>query len=69
LTLTVSKKTFHDEREQYEKHKVFLYKEDFEKFTDKLNVAIAEIQKIKSEREIDTEDSVAEYSSVTFEEL
>jgi hypothetical protein len=48
---------------------VFLYKEDFEKFTDGLNEAIAEIQKIKSEREIDTEDSGAEYSSVTFEEL
>jgi hypothetical protein len=69
LTLTVSKKTFYDEREQYEKHKVFLYKEDFEKFTDGLNEAIAEIQKIKSEREIDTEDSVVGFSSVTFEEL
>ena len=33
LTLTESKKTYNDEGEgSYQKHKIFLYKEDFEKF-------------------------------------
>jgi len=32
LTITESKKTVHDEQVSYEKHKIFLYKEDFEKF-------------------------------------
>lgn len=37
LTLTESKKRFNrDGRFYFEKHKIFLYKEDFEKFTDGL---------------------------------
>lgn len=32
LTITESKKTVNDDRVSYEKHKIFLYKEDFEKF-------------------------------------
>ena len=37
LTITESKKRFEDDGKfYYEKHKIFLYKEDFEKFTDGL---------------------------------
>jgi hypothetical protein len=45
LTLTESKKRFNrDGRFYFEKHKIFLYKEDFEKFTDGLNEAIEYIK-------------------------
>jgi len=41
LTLTESKKRFNrDGRFYFEKHKIFLYKEDFEKFIDGLSEAI-----------------------------
>lgn len=41
LTITESKKRFGDDgRFHYEKHKLFLYKEDFDKFADGLMEAI-----------------------------
>lgn len=41
LTITESKKKFDkDGNPSYEKHKVFLYKEDFEKFAEGLEEAI-----------------------------
>ena len=45
LTLTESKKRFNrDGRFYFEKHKIFLYKEDFDKFTDGLTEAIEYIK-------------------------
>lgn len=45
LTLTESKKRFNrDGRFYFEKHKIFLYKEDFEKFTDGLSEVIGYIK-------------------------
>jgi hypothetical protein len=42
LTITESKKRFNKEGKQYfEKHKIFLYKEDFEKFTNGLSEVIS----------------------------
>jgi hypothetical protein len=41
LTITESKKRFNrDGKHYFEKHKVFLYKEDFDKFTENLHVVI-----------------------------
>jgi hypothetical protein len=41
LTITESKKRFDkDGNPSYEKHKIFLYKEDFEKFVEGLNGSI-----------------------------
>ncbi len=41
LTITESKKRFGDDGKfTYEKHKIFLYKEDFEKFMEGLNESI-----------------------------
>jgi hypothetical protein len=42
LTITESKRRFSNDQAKffYEKHKVFLYKEDFEKFLNGLNTAI-----------------------------
>ena len=46
LTITESKRRFQTEdgRFSYEKHKLFLYKEDFEKFTEGLSDAIMYIR-------------------------
>lgn len=46
LTITESKKRFNqgDEKAFYEKHKIFLYKEDFDKFTEGLTEAISHIK-------------------------
>ncbi|MEY4289057.1 MAG: hypothetical protein RLZZ30_1145 [Bacteroidota bacterium] len=49
ITLTESKKTFGDEGDgNYQKHKIFLYKEDFEKFREGLDDVLAKIDEIKS---------------------
>lgn len=51
LTITESKKKFlsndPDGKAIFEKHKIFLYKEDFSKFIEGLNIAIAEIRKVQ----------------------
>lgn len=48
LTITESKKHTHEDGSAtYEKHKIFLYKEDFDKFLDGLNDAFAEIDRLK----------------------
>lgn len=41
ITITESKRVGEDE---YEKHKIFLYKEDFEKFKDALNETVEHVQ-------------------------
>ncbi|MGD1842587.1 MAG: DUF3276 family protein [Thermonemataceae bacterium] len=44
LTITESKKRFKDDGYFYEKHKIFLYKEDFAKFVDALKDTVTHIQ-------------------------
>jgi hypothetical protein len=44
LTITESKKRFKDDGFVYEKHKIFLYKEDFAKFLEALNETIAHVK-------------------------
>ncbi len=49
LTITESKKHTHaDGTAHYDKHKIFLYKEDFEKFIDGLRDAYDEIDRLRS---------------------
>lgn len=49
ITLTESKKTFGNEGEEnYQKHKIFLYKEDFEKFREGLDDVLTKIEELKS---------------------
>ncbi len=77
LTITESKKRFdQDGRYHFEKHKVFLYKEDFDKFIDGLQETIDFIKKNhnfdlpQSERVLEEETiSSREYTSVEFEDL
>jgi hypothetical protein len=81
LTITESKKRLGKEGKMfYEKHKIFLYKEDFEKFTEGLREAvtfagngIASAADMKanvndSEEEIN-EVPASEFSDVDFDEL
>jgi hypothetical protein len=58
LTITESKKRFGtDGKFTYEKHKIFLYKEDFEKFIEGLNEAIHHIKENAPEVETNYESS------------
>lgn len=77
LTITESKRRFNAEQGKffYEKHKVFLYQEDFEKFSNGLNDAINFIltgerppEEEKPAREVPTEVK-PENVEVNFEDL
>ncbi len=55
LTITESKKRFNREgRHYFEKHKVFLYKEDFDKFTENLQVVIDFIKEAVKKQETES---------------
>jgi hypothetical protein len=81
LTITESKKRLGKEGKMfYEKHKIFLYKEDFEKFTEGLREAVTfagngtvpnadlKTNVTESEEEIN-EVPASEFSDVDFDEL
>ena len=44
LTITESKRRFKDDGFVYEKHKIFLYKEDFHKFMEALNETVNHVK-------------------------
>jgi DNA helicase HerA-like ATPase len=82
ITLTESKKRFQGEGKfQYEKHKIFLYKEDFEKFMDGLNETISKIGELKSNGYVapnaelnhnvqaENSEKSKEFSNVEFDDL
>ena len=74
LTITESKKRLGKEGKVfYEKHKIFLYKEDFEKFAEGLNDAVTYIYNGKDTSAVPEPSSDAETSnkksSVTTEEF
>lgn len=65
LTITESKKRFADDKSFYEKHKLFLYKEDFDKFIEGLQETIEHIQSLKDEAPSMEESVVAEKTAET----
>jgi hypothetical protein len=78
LTITESKKRFGDDGKFfYEKHKLFLYKEDFDKFAEGLAEAVAHIKTIAPPIVVHHHEhaGVAEtvsspsYSDVSFDDL
>jgi hypothetical protein len=77
LTITESKKRFNKEGKQYfEKHKIFLYKEDFEKFNDGLTDVISYIidkQPLPPVQLMDEEETDKEltesFTNVSFDDL
>ncbi|MDT8308181.1 MAG: DUF3276 family protein [Bacteroidales bacterium] len=79
LTITESKRRFNNENGKffYEKHKLFLYKEDFEKFSEGLTDVISFIKKEQEVVERTPENSIQKESveasntltDVSFEDL
>jgi hypothetical protein len=82
LTITESKKRLGKEGKVfYEKHKIFLYKEDFEKFTEGLKDAVAYIDNGKNEPSVPVPSAydepmddkstlaVEEFTNLEFEDL
>jgi hypothetical protein len=74
LTITESKKRYHrDGRFYFEKHKIFLYKEDFDKFSEGLAESIEFIKTEKPEpiepREEIKSENTENYTDVEFEDL
>lgn len=71
LTLTESKKNSMDDGNvSYEKHKIFLYKEDFEKFAEGLAEAIGYIKEQSgSSTEDSGEDKDSYTSDIQFDDL
>ncbi len=83
LTITESKKRFGENGKfSYEKHKIFLYKEDFSKFIESLQEVVDFIhdkqpEEVREEAEIiaeseepvEEEAAVKDYTSVEFEDI
>lgn len=87
IAITESKKKFNNSNGKffYEKHKVFLYREDVDGFVENLNEAVAELKELNKDvpeksrkkyenQSSDSEDKVEEsnsntYSDVKFEDL
>ncbi len=68
LTITESKKHTHDDgTAHYDKHKIFLYKEDFEKFRDGMMEAFDEIDRLKGTGDYIQEDNDAPRSSEQYD--
>lgn len=74
LTITESKKRYHqDGRFFYEKHKIFLYKEDFDKFIDGLVESVEFIKEANPVEipveAIEKQEATQSYTDVDFEDL
>jgi hypothetical protein len=70
LTLTESKKVNDNGRESFQKHKIFLYKEDFEKFKDGFDDVLAKIEELRGEENtLENKNGTNEVDSFTFESL
>ncbi len=76
LTITESKKRFgKDGKSFYEKHKIFLYKEDFEKFAEGLNEVVEYIKTANPQLTDDVSGGepeaamVGNYTNVDFDDL
>lgn len=75
LTITESKKIFNeDDSHSFKKHKIFLYKEDFEKFKTALSDSVDFIIKAKGEEVISNSDSKSSkndsnFTDISFEDI
>ena len=78
LTITESKKRFSENGKfHFEKHKIFLYKEDFDKFSECLQDIIEYIREnqpvqgenVDTDKVVDESETVANYSDVDFEDI
>ena len=66
LTITESKRRAKDDGYFYEKHKIFLYKEDFNKFVEALNATVDHVKdELMPEVDFSQFDNVDEEADVT----
>ncbi len=63
LTITESKRKLKDDTYTYEKHKIFLYKEDFAKFLEALQDTVNHVKE-----ELLTEDALADLNRLELEQ-
>ncbi|MBW7468478.1 PUR family DNA/RNA-binding protein [Pontibacter aydingkolensis] len=69
VTITESKRKFKDETFSYEKHKIFLYKEDFVKFMEALQGTIDHVKsELLTEEALAALEAPAPVAEVTTEE-
>lgn len=71
LTITESKRRYNDDGSYYyQKHKVFLYKEDFLKFTDALSESIKKVIEMNQQNSEEIEETVEEtFTNIDFEDI
>ncbi|WP_340114804.1 DUF3276 family protein [Maribellus mangrovi] len=83
LTITESKKRFGENGKfSYEKHKIFLYREDFEKFVDSLNEVVdyihenqpegvidEPVKNVEEEVVVEEKEPAKDYTNVDFEDI
>ena len=67
LTITESKRKSPDSN-IFEKHKIFLYKEDFEKFSEGLKDVLDKIEELKDSQEFTLKES-SHLSAIEFDDL
>ncbi len=76
VTITESKKKFKNETSVYEKHKIFLYKEDFNKFLEALTTTIDHVKTelmpefdfTQFDNDFSTSDENSDSLSIAFDE-
>ncbi len=71
LTITESKKRFNDDGSvSYQKHKLFLYKEDFEKFSDALGESFKKVIELNKEQSNELESKLNnQFTDISFDQL
>lgn len=71
LTITESKRKYNDDGTyHYQKHKIFLYKEDFEKFTGALSESIKKVIELKNEAGDNLAEKVdSKFTDINFDDL
>jgi hypothetical protein len=71
LTITESKKRFNDDGSvSYQKHKLFLYKEDFEKFSDALGESFKKVIDLNKEQSSELESKLNnQFTDISFDQL
>ena len=69
VVLTESKKNSTDGRESFEKHKIFLYKEDFEKFQKGLEQTLEKVKEIRSTGNFKQLEEESVTADISFEDL
>ena len=70
LSITESKRVFNDEKSEeavFEKHKIFLYKEDFDKFVNALNESLEYIKEQNKISAVFPEGSILEPEKISLD--